>query len=107
MKIIIFTVTVLVSVSLLVPSASFSQTHNFIGLYFDTDATINAIDMAPGAVDIYIILTEAYNENHGQEVTQISGFECGLNFTGTASIFSGSWAYPTVSLVPIRKPFNA
>ncbi len=89
MKKLVFVVAALAALSLLAPSSGFAQTaHNQIGLYFDTDYTINNADgvAAFGQATAYLVVTNPYDYTLDQPVASIGGYELGLTYPSTALV---------------------
>lgn len=92
-------VVLLCLASLTVAGSGFAQADpdpNGIGLYFDADATITCVDLAPDFVNPqmigYLVITNP------TESSGIAAFECNLSLVGAAALGSPQWTVPAINV---------
>lgn len=77
MKKLLFAVTALAALSLLAPSTGIADTYyNQLGVYTDEAKTSSYMDAAQNSFNLlYVVLSNPYNDDSGELLTSIKGFE--------------------------------
>ncbi len=99
MKKLFFAVFALAALSLIAPSTGFAQgAHNQLGWYADADMGAVYIDSsAYQTVEVFMIVTNPYNESEGRPMVSIGGVEFGFTLP-THNVLSTTWSNPDSAL---------
>jgi len=84
-------------------AASSLADDNVLGLFYDTDASINEIDISPHSVQaLYLVLINPVNDSYDgggiRDVDYVSGFECAIEVPNGDVLLDVVFATPAINV---------